>query len=457
MLKLASQWLLLPALIAATPAAAGEAPSAIDFIDRVPAQRVGDPFATITLGAEISTLFPAASSWDLPLGGGRFAAVSPQPLSQVALHVGGLHFFGHAEINVTIPVYGLSTALSGPGGTRSAQALYNFAVGLKYYPWALRPGTIRPFLQTGLMDRTLFLADGPDVSGNATGNSRWILPVGVGVGWRTPWHFIIDVSAQYQGGDVTSLSSGLTAQPLGQPVQASYGRLVDLRGVRTTLGLKANFDATPGIVVEGFRERAAERLAKMAQRGTLNAFYVAAGPSSVLQSNGSSYFADDRPYLRGVYALSLFPHLTAGYYHFGTDLDFRVAYREFGGSAQAYGASLSTYQRGAFVEALKIFDVHLYGFAPFIGLGAGYEWRQLTDTAAGTRTALSNGGPVLSVPIGWDIRIDPTDCWFLRTNLRWVPRSPLSLPDGHAFDYGGLEFDFIQLVFFPERLIWRVK
>ena len=43
--------------------------------------------------------------------------------------------------------------------------------------------------------------------------------------------------------------------------------------------------------------------------------------------------------------------------------------------------------------------------------------------------------------------------WLVRTNLRWVPRARIDFPGaGVGLDLGGLEFDFIQFVLFPERL-----
>ncbi len=436
----------------ASSVAAGE-PTLADLLDRVPAQRVNDPFATMTLGVELSTLLPFQSQWAIPTAGGGFASARSSPLSEGALHIGGLHFFGHLELAVDIPLVALQQPLTTtPGAARSVMAAYGVTVGAKYYPWALAAGTVRPFLSTGVMQRALRVTDGPDPSANPTGDTRWVLPVGLGVAWRTPWHLLVDASVEYRLGDVAPLASGVVPQVLGQPVPAYATRDVDLSGLRFILGIKADFDGTFGIVKPGFRERVANELAQMWRRGTLSTFYLAAGPSTRVFDNPSAYFSSDRPYLRGVYGETIFPSLGLGYYNFAADLDVRLGYREFGGSASAFGASLSTYQRGGFLEALKIFDLHFYGFAPFVGLGAGYEWVKITDNAAGAQTTATGGVPVVSVPFGWDIRINPSDCWFLRTNLRWVPVASFSPPRGHAFDYGGLELDFIQIVFFPDRV-----
>ena len=55
------------------------------------------------------------------------------------------------------------------------------------------------------------------------------------------------------------------------------------------------------------------------------------------------------------------------------------------------------------------------------------------------------------IATGWDIRPDLGSPVLLRTNIRWVPRARLPMPGGRTLDLGGVEYDFIQVVVFPER------
>jgi hypothetical protein len=437
--------LILSLLLA--PSASAETTGA--GLDRVPAQKVGEPFATITLGYESSALLPMSSRWDLPVPGGGFGSTHPVVLSESALHIGGLHFFGHLELFVTIPIY---APKAGVDSGRALSVAYGVATGLRWYPWRLGEGDIAPFLSSGLMGRRLSIADTSDPGANASEQFRFVVPAGIGASWRTPWHFIIDGMAEYRFGDHAQLGSGVVAQPLDSPSAPYESRSFDLRGVRFSLGIKADFDATSYITAPGFREGVARRLVWMQKNGTASTYYVALGPSSRLVANRSDYFDSARPYLWPGYQEGLFPHAAVGMYLFGPDLDLRVAFRAFGGGSRAFGAELQSSQIGVFAEALKLFDVHLYGFVPFVGVGAGYLKLSTTDMAHGEATHAEGSRIALSVPFGWDIRIDPSTWWLLRTNLRWIPTAKLGVGTRHL-DFGGLEYDFIQLVVYPDRII----
>jgi hypothetical protein len=60
------------------------------------------------------------------------------------------------------------------------------------------------------------------------------------------------------------------------------------------------------------------------------------------------------------------------------------------------------------------------------------------------------------ITFGWDIRPDDLQGWILRTNLRWHPNLNVNMPDGKQMKFDQLEFNFIQLVLYPERL-WGKK
>ena len=128
----------------------------------------------------------------------------------------------------------------------------------------------------------------------------------------------------------------------------------------------------------------------------------------------------------------------------------RLAYRGITADASAFGARLETQQRGLFIEALKFFDIDLYGFVPFVGAGLGYGRMSAIDQVSERSATARDSVWMLSVPFGWDIRPNPASAWLVRTNLRWIPRARLDFPGTSiGVDLGGLEFDFIQLVLFP--------
>lgn len=421
---------------------------------RVPAQRVSDPFAIFAVGVEVGRLFPLASTWPLASADGSFARITPRPLDQAALSIGALHFFGHADLWVSIPILSRGAPIGAGAEARRARATYLVGTGVKYYPWALRPGTLRPFVSTGLLVRTFGVEAAPAANVATGKDERLLWPVGVGLGWRTPWGIVADLQCEYSLGDRATIDAATDLRPLDQTTGVPATAGLDLRGLRVVLGIRGVVDLSREAVRPGFREGEIASLRRRIADGTANAWNLAAGPSTKLISNGSSYF-DRRPFFGRGLNHGVFLHASAGFYHFGLDAELRAAYRGMAGKAEAFGGMLKNGDTTVFLEALKFFDLGFYGFVPFVGLGVGHAWLDFAETVPSERLALSARRVVASVPFGWDIRIRPSGWWLLRTNLRWVPRAEIDVAAGVPYDLGGLEFDFIQLVVFPERLFGR--
>ena len=56
---------------------------------------------------------------------------------------------------------------------------------------------------------------------------------------------------------------------------------------------------------------------------------------------------------------------------------------------------------------------------------------------------------------GWDIRPNRIQSWILRTNLRWYPNLFLEVESNSKVSFDNLEFNFIQLIIYPNRMIKR--
>jgi hypothetical protein len=418
---------------------------------RVPRQVVHDPFAIATFGIEVSAFAPLASRWPVPSSNGEFQRLTTPRLGQQDLYIGALHFFGHADIFVTFPLGSVSaSAFDG----RSLNIDYSVAAGAKLYPWALRPGTLRPYVSSGLMRRTFEITDGSHVDANVGRLSQTVVPFGAGVAWRTSGGLVADAQVQYLPGSATA-GSGIVPRPLPELREPQVSEPVDLSGLRFVAGVKFGRHLG-GTSAAGYREAKARTLQRRIDDGSISGVSVAVGPSTRLFSNNSSYFTDRRPYLREQYDAGLFPHVSIGYYAFTKDAEIRLAYRRIDAEATAFGTRLETRQSGVFLEALKFFDVDLYGFVPFAGVGLGYGELRATDHSLEQSVTGRDSVWMLSIPFGWDIRPNPASAWLVRTNLRWVPRARVNFPGSRVeLDMGGLEFDFIQLVLFPERLFKR--
>jgi hypothetical protein len=398
---------------------------------------------------DTAAFFPLADRWALPAPGG-FAPVGRQSYGELALHIGALHFFNHADLYVSIPLAMVARSID---AQRELSLSHMAVVGAKVFPWALLPGSVRPYLAAAAMFRTVHIEGGSDAASSPGGRTDVVLPLGLGVAWRSPWHFIVDAQVQYVQ-DSASMASGVSARPLTEPRETYDLRWLDLSGMRVVVGVAVDYHVS-GASAPGFNERVAQQMQRRIDNGSMSTFYVAAGPSAQIVKASSSYFDERRPYLQGRYSVGPFPHLNVGYYHYPIDAEVRLAYRGFSGSAAGYGVDLETRTDALFLEALKFVDVRYYGFVPFLGIGAGYSVSRVSDSAGGSTMSASRNQVVPSIVTGFDVRVNPATWWSLRTTLRWVPTTRVSIPgSGVAVDLGGLEFDFIQLVVYPER-IWR--
>ncbi len=435
------------------PQAARADPSAVEDLPVawIPEQRVGEPFATLTLGLTPALLLPARSAIELPTSGSAFERRAPPRLGMVGASIGALHFHEHAELYVTIPIVALGADATGAGPGRAVSAAYNMDTGVRYYPWALRRGTVRPFVSTGLMTRRIRVEDTPDPTANPGGDTTHLLPLGTGVSWRSRFGLLVTLEGEYRLGESFPVGTGVVPQPLSEGSPAYETRRLDLSGFRVLLAVSANFDASSFAVEPGFRSEHARRWAEMMRCGTASGMTVGVGPSSRETYNASDYFGRRRPYLAGPYSEPAFPMASLGYYTHRWDAELRVAGRYIWGSAEAHGASLQTGQLAGFLEVIKFIDPNYYGFVPFFGGGVGLGRYHLEDQDGQRRVTASESKVIPSVVLGWDIRITPATWWLLRTNIRWVPSADIAIANTR-FDFGGFEYDFIQLVIFPGRL-----
>ncbi len=410
-------------------------------------QGSGQPFATTVLGLTYQTLFPSQSTWLLPAPGGGTTAVSSQRLQQATLRVGGLHFFGHALIDMQFPLDSPSVNLG-----REFSASYFMETGVQWFPWALGANSLRPFVSTGLLRRTLTLSDSQDPGANPGTVSQTVFPLGLGFAFLSSGGGLLDFEVQRSFNDSPSLPLGVAAQDLARPSPAYATSLLDLSGYRVSVGLEASW-SMQALLGQAGQTQQLLKLASLEQQGRLSGPTLEAGLSMRLYHNDSDYFDVRRPYLSQAYQEPFFFHGGVGYYFFSWDAELRLASRAIAGSARAYGADLKASQQGLFAEALKFFDPHFYGFVPFVGAGAGHEDLDLSDSGGGASYHLTKSVWVPDLVFGWELRTDPSQSWLIRTNFRWIPKEQVSILPGVNYDFGGLEYDLFQLVVFPARLL----
>ncbi|MCB0738757.1 MAG: hypothetical protein KDC92_14680, partial [Bacteroidetes bacterium] len=87
------------------------------------------------------------------------------------------------------------------------------------------------------------------------------------------------------------------------------------------------------------------------------------------------------------------------------------------------------------------------------GFGLNYiRYNFITnDKELNNRVEQSGEAYSASLVFGWDIRPSEVEWFILRTNLRYQPRGNMSSENKNYFS-NDLEFNFIQMVVYPERM-----
>jgi uncharacterized membrane protein len=95
------------------------------------------------------------------------------------------------------------------------------------------------------------------------------------------------------------------------------------------------------------------------------------------------------------------------------------------------------------------------GFVPFVGPTISFErwascrFENYVQQGETQRTQMISPG----ILFGWDILASPLETWVLRTNLRYYPFQKVRDSDGKWSRVDQFEFNFIQLVVYPNRWV----
>lgn len=344
------------------------------------------------------------------------------------LSIGGVHFWGHADIYVKFGLPSLNSPTATDGRWRRG-----VETGASYFPWRIDYGRPAPFVGFSWLAGTYT----PQVNGTAgpeVGVHR--LPLKLGLNWLTHgglWEL---------GGEWLPFSSVTAPMPSGSQ-EAS------LPPFALWLSYKYLFDTT--IHEEPMRPAIEARNAEKLARHELNDVFLAVGPSSAFTLSPSPYNDAFRPQA-GPHVPSVnMPEVALGYQVQDWDAAFVLNYRPIEQEQQAYGLTQRYARQAIGLEGFK-FLMDYQGFTPFVGAGLGHESLRFSEHQNGatlTQAAGERWAPYLIV--GWDIRPHIGVPFILRTNLRYAPALGLQV-NGKDVPYDHLEFNFIQLVLYPKRL-----
>lgn len=341
-----------------------------------------------------------------------------QSLAQTAIIIGGTHFWGHADFEISIPLNKPNNGFSRGVSTRG-----------KYFPWALKNGGIRPYIGLGWQINSY----------REEGGSEWRkhqFPWSAGLYYQhNSWLFNIGV--EYIRGTEFSYYSDRTS---------SYQ--INLNPYSISLGIKYAIDNTISAEKAWQNGTTAKLTDTLTKLHRLNSWTLGIGPSSSFYLNEKENI--EYPYLNRHIHANIFADISLGYYWNKPDVQLNLGFRRIVSAQEAYGLSERITRNSILLESYAFLgDYH--GFVPFAGLGCSYEMNRLEYS--GFRSEVNRNSQFAPVFVaGWDIRPNRLQMFYLRTHIRYSPNLNISNSTGQVFRLDQLEVNFIQLVVLLDRV-----
>jgi hypothetical protein len=400
-------------------------------------------FAQRTMGLQIETTPTGGTTYFKQ--GDKLRSEEIAGKTQLSFMLAGLHFWGHLDFSITFPVYTLKS--------KTADSLYkgtgNFEIiGTRYYPWRLENGKIRPYVGTSLQV-TNFRQEGTGIFRGYAGPNM--------VHFNAPLTFGL---AYINGKNIFELGAKWThANKFNYPLDRETKQTVSSAPLSVNLTLRRYFENTAS---QFEKKEASGELARNHQilidNRHRNAFSIGLGMSSAAFVGRNSFNDINYPYMSS-FNIKIFPEFGVGYHMDKIDAHLNASYRSYTMSQFAYKHSQEIKRQGLGIEAYK-FLTDYKGFVPFLGAGLSNEKLQITDDDQLTGKVNKGSSELKTTPFiiaGWDIRYHRANWFMLRTNIRYFPTLGAEVGSKGKYAFRQCELNFIQAVFYPERLYWKKK
>jgi len=352
------------------------------------------------------------------------------------LNIGALHFWGHADFYLTIPLSQIYL-----NRNDSINFNYNQAVvtGARFLPWAYKDKKIRPYVgaswtianlkqetRTGNSQSSFTKSKINADVGLLYGKGSFMARLGVNISLNNNWGFPITETS---------------VQQIATPLFTGYFGIV--YAIETTRSKNM--------------ERENERLNNYSKISspTKNAikkgdWFFGIGPSTSFILAKSDYNTEFYPYFNQKPISNAFFDLAFGYQFNRAGIVTAVSYRNPAFTNEAFGVLQTIKTNSYVVEAYK-FLTDYSGFTPYVGLNIAFNDLNYSEVSNKQNLSLKTTTATPGLTFGWDILPGKTEQWFvLRTNLRWFPFQEFNVAD-KAFSLNQIEYNVIQAVFYPSR------
>ena len=381
------------------------------------------------LGAQYSPSFTAGTLLENSIDQNA-AAITPY------LNVGGIHFWGHADFYISIP---LSQFMLGEENFKDYRHDQSVVTGMRFLPWAYRDNKLRPYVglswTVSHFKYNLTEEDAQPLWSKNHLNADLGLIYGKGNSmFRLGMNFMPDNTWDYP------IASGLVEQIETPKWGVNVGFVYSMETTKSKDSQEENN-----------RLNQYEPLSAP----TLNAksvgdWFIGLGPSSSFLLSSSDYNQTYFPFLNDKPISKAFMDFGLGYHLNKKGLVFALAYRNIKFENNGFQVEQQIAKQSIVLEAYKYLTDY-NGFTPYVGLNIGGSKIKYAETTASDLVNEQLYSYTPGFTFGWDILPGKTEHKFvLRTNLRWFPFEEFD-QKGLSFSLNQLEYNVIQLVYYPSR------
>lgn len=346
------------------------------------------------------------------------------------LLIGGTHFWNHADFYLSLNLGSLRL-----NGSKNADISNDVLTGFRVLPFKLKQKRPKPFIGIGFNSKE-YRQKGSNGESQLYTNWQWF----------------------YEGGFTYTLNSnkliGLEMRYFPKNEYSAYYDRNNFNNVEVSpfsfsISYKILFDFSNGYSSEKSKKLFKSMKEELAQEKKLNTFSIGIGFSAFIPFEETEH-ASRKAFFNDEIEPEVFPELGVEYFHHKFNASARVSYRPQQQLEKSYQYEYNLRNHSIAFEAFK-FVGNYHGFMPFVGPFVSQNFYHLQEKDNGTKvTDFSESKIGYGLVFGWDIRFTETDHIILRTNMRYVPDYGFQ-KDQLNYTSQGLEFNFIQLVYYPQR------
>lgn len=352
------------------------------------------------------------------------------------LNIGGLHFWGHADFYISIPLTQLNLKKNDSTNFQFNQSV---VTGARFLPWAYKDNKIRPFIGASWAVVNFKKEIKPNNNQPLFSKNKLLFDAGLLYG---------------KGSFMARL--GVNFYPTNKweyPLTANNFQQIQTPNWSTYFGLVYSFESTRSKNME--TENTKLNKFPTVSSPSMNAikkgdFFIGIGPSSSFILSNSDYNESKYSYFNKKPISNTYLDLAFGYQINKLGLVTALSFRNPKFTNEAFGTTQITKKNSFVLEAYKYLTDYS-GFTPYIGLNLAYDNINYSEKNSTTNLSASYKKITPGITFGWDILPGKTEQWIvLRTNLRWFPFANINI-EGKEFSLNHIEYNVIQAVFYPSR------